>query len=422
MGNNILQNSLPSNLKYSFNNYLEGLRGFAAFSVMLCHSFIIMGQGDNYPLNLFIGYFNAGKLCVWIFFMLSGYVIGLTYREDRFNTIDFYKKRLLRIYPIYLITFVFLFILGTELNFFKVVGNMLMLQNENSYLGFKIPVEKNLIPIWSINYEVLYYLIFPLIPIFKPKITYLFIGLLLVSCIGFYTDLIPIFLSDYATGYIFWLTGLIIVWKLEPQKKEKFSFLSYVFLIIAYERFSLGKALFVSLGMDNNKYQVGLHILFYLPLCVFIVSDLAQRKLPYKAYLKFICYVIPLPFIIILYLRGQNLMDDRWLASIISYTLAILLIYETNISTKFLLLFSKIGKISYALYLVHWPMGYLINKLITRYNIPFFEGHYYNTLLLWILLTFLISYLLEMKFQPYIKSRGLVLFLNRMPKKATSFK
>lgn len=144
---------------------LTGLRGVAAFMVMLYHF-----KFSNFfpsPINTAI---NSTYLAVDLFFILSGFVMALTYShlfQNGFN-IPSYKRfillRIARIYPIYFITTlltIILFILFPSNNdfhhpitAFHVTLNMTMTQA----WGFS---RSYLIPAWSISTEFAAYLVFP---------------------------------------------------------------------------------------------------------------------------------------------------------------------------------------------------------------------------------------------------------------------
>src|SRR5690606_29867326 len=80
--------------KYSFNISLEGLRGICAMGVLFAHGLAQDWLDEKYSPSGIIPYFSFGSLAVYIFFMLSGYVIGLTIlKSNSLKTGDFYKRR-----------------------------------------------------------------------------------------------------------------------------------------------------------------------------------------------------------------------------------------------------------------------------------------------------------------------------------------
>lgn len=77
---------------------LDGLRGVAAFAVVLFHLF------ETYAENTMTQIVNHGYLAVDFFFVLSGFVIGYAYddRWEQMTTLDFFKRRLIRLQPMVL--------------------------------------------------------------------------------------------------------------------------------------------------------------------------------------------------------------------------------------------------------------------------------------------------------------------------------
>ena len=74
---------------------LDGLRGVAALMVVGFHLFETYSKGPDYQL------LNHGYLAVDFFFVLSGFVIGYAYddRWDRMSMWTFFKRRLIRLHP-----------------------------------------------------------------------------------------------------------------------------------------------------------------------------------------------------------------------------------------------------------------------------------------------------------------------------------
>lgn len=401
-----LKSALAPNVKPTkkFDENIEGLRGFAAIAVMLSHGLATSNALETgwKPPEL-IAYFGVGALSVLIFFMLSGYVIGLNAGQNAlFNSALFYKKRLIRLYPIYLLSFSSLLLLGTKNSFFQTIGNLFMLQKDNKYWSVFFPVELNLSPIWSINYEVIFYLIFPIIIIKAPKIFVLIGGLLLISLVGYYTNILPLFISDYTIGYLFWITGLIIAWYVPPNNDKKVRFLSYIFLIMAWNHFSLGKVVLKGTHLfDDRDHGLSLDILFYIPLCIMIISDVSNRKLFLSRAITLYSYLLPCLMIIYLLITDRLFESTRWLMSTVFYLLALLLYSETRLSAVILKKLTFLGGISYAIYLFNWPLMIIIGKYYP-YNSTM--SAYIQKFIVWMILTIILSFVAERVMQPKIRA------------------
>lgn len=143
---------------------LTGLRGIAAIYVMLFHFFI--GQRFTNPLTTLLAH---GYLAVDIFFVLSGFVMTLTYSHlfDRGHSLSnygkFLGKRVARVYPLYLAGTLCAFVLirckileppHLKLGF-ALLWNLLMVQA----WGVTESLDG---PGWSISAEWAAYLLYPL--------------------------------------------------------------------------------------------------------------------------------------------------------------------------------------------------------------------------------------------------------------------
>lgn len=81
---------------------LDGLRGVAALMVVIFHLF------EAHAPNRFGQFINHGYLAVDFFFVLSGFVVGYAY-DDRWGKMsmgDFFKRRLIRLHPMIIISMV----------------------------------------------------------------------------------------------------------------------------------------------------------------------------------------------------------------------------------------------------------------------------------------------------------------------------
>ncbi|MEX8548514.1 MAG: acyltransferase family protein, partial [Mucilaginibacter sp.] len=160
----------PPLLKHTYGKQIEQYRGLCALLVLITH-----GVGINNLLITdfrwpeFIRYAGAGYLSVLVFFCISGYVIAVSNDYSQLNIKSYFKKRLIRLYPVYLIAILLCLIIANNVSFSVLVGNLLFLQNVSPYWHYKVPVIINFVT-WSLNYEVLYYALF--IPLFfiRPKV------------------------------------------------------------------------------------------------------------------------------------------------------------------------------------------------------------------------------------------------------------
>ncbi|HBB35121.1 MAG TPA: acyltransferase [Cyanobacteria bacterium UBA8803] len=156
------------NINENYSNRLDillALRGFACFMVMISHlnpprdSIIYKGYDLSWLL------FSDGKVAVWIFFCLSGYLMGKAFYTERYTgdtlgLIKFWRNRILRIVPLYYFS-VLVCILFVDPNFLKTEnwGYLIRILTFTSYLG--LPTVNGVL--WSLSTEMHFYACVPFI-------------------------------------------------------------------------------------------------------------------------------------------------------------------------------------------------------------------------------------------------------------------
>jgi len=215
---------------------LEALRGFAALYVVFHHtiteSFFVGG------INLAL-LFRFGQEAVILFFVLSGFVIELSFQKgkDKSFTLYFFK-RFLRIFipliMVFLLNYLLIYIKNgaTPINGYNLLGNLFMLQD---VAGLKLnvitPPFLGNTPLWSLSYEWWFYMLFfLLITLIKKRISlwvyaigilcavsYIFYPFFLNRLLMYLTiwwlgvDLAKIYMSDEEINFKSMKTGLIAI-------------------------------------------------------------------------------------------------------------------------------------------------------------------------------------------------------------------
>ncbi|WP_283195482.1 acyltransferase [Rhizobium sp. AN80A] len=157
---------------------LTGLRGYASLWVFFLHAMYGWPEG-----SFLVKIASLGGAGVIVFFVLSGYILSLTYadrfRDESAGYRNFVIARLARVYPLHLFTlfaFAFLVWLGylekmpTD-NAYTFILNVLLIQS----WGFTDLVSWNQ-PSWSISTEFFAYLMFPLFIARLTKATFVFLA------------------------------------------------------------------------------------------------------------------------------------------------------------------------------------------------------------------------------------------------------
>lgn len=339
---------------------LDGLRGLAILMVMCYHYF---------PGVLL---FNFGWSGVDLFFVLSGFLIAgrlIPYIQEKKILLKFYRNRFLRIVPLYflfLLLFFSCWFLFTSVNtrltypFYKDHwwNFFVFIQNWTLILDFP-PAGIHLNHLWSLAVEEQFYLVFPLLwviiknknKILESSIAILFILVLLRISIS----LLYILPNEYEK--IYWNTFFradsflagVILYLITITKTQAIKYLQWIKWAGAICFLILITKILITLNAEKNN--------------LFIAS-------------------VGFCLIAIMYcglMSAVLLKSNKWIAIIFSLPL---------------LRFS--GKISYGMYIIHWPL-FLIGLSIIHKSLEFLKLNFSDptilllNALLCIPLTYLIS-------------------------------
>ncbi|MDB5024273.1 MAG: acyltransferase [Mucilaginibacter sp.] len=396
----------PSNFNYN----LEALRGFAAIMVVFNH-IIYHHQYFNtgfFPNGL-LGIDTAAHFCVLIFFVLSGFVIG-TSQKNRLTvqTVPTYlKKRFVRLYPIYFITICFtLLIAVNHYSITTITSNFTFTQNILSKPIFECN------PIWSLNYEILYYLLFIPISYFNINPIAVFFGSVLLAILNFYFHFTPL-ISSYFFGFSFWMTGLIMAKYLKNAEPVKFARLIACFLFIwplqnllEYQGYinrillhTIHKTFNYPVSTFDNYFKLMIPIdnLIYLLYCVPFVSLFSGKTLKHRNFILITLLLFPLALIL------KDMHSQLRYVQLFCYLIGLMLYFFEfkpidKISKSIIKRFTTLGSISYGLYIIHFPLFYIF----VNFNVSTPEL-YILKLFIYLLTIFCISYLVEIKLQPVFR-------------------
>ena len=411
----------PGVKKFEFD--LESLRGFAALLVVVWHAVAISNCLDPHYtpsgiLGALVDCQIPAHFCVLIFFVLSGYVIGLSTKGYLQLTTagPYLKKRLVRIYPIYLISILAALAVSVPVYPWRtILGNLVFLQ----IIFSPIIVENG--PSWSLHYEVLYYLLF--IPFSLSRISPV---LVIGSCLAvglltmqyFSSSPLP---ASYAFGFAFWCCGWAISRYVVQANRVERSYtllLSTLLLFFSLGRFNyldallgqlfhfgFGHDLAFPVGLDIYKTMLSAHDFAYLPYAMVGVLVFTHNRFRFRQVVLSVLFLLPSFTFFHLVRYHATIYKTPWLLPTLSYCLALVLFFKPSkrvdvISQKLMLLLTKIGGISYGLYIIHFPILFAFQKVNT------FSGSgltYWIRFTLFILLSLLAAYLLEKKFQMWMR-------------------
>ena len=326
------------------NNSLEALRAFSAIYVFLHHTlytFNLLEQG-----SLFWYLFLFGQEAVIIFFILSGYVIGLSLEKNEYSFKTYFIHRFTRIYTVivfsYLISYLCWLTYSNDVlpSFTDFIFNIFMLQDKgSSHIGnFAEPLFNNQ-PLWSLGFEWWFYMLFffHFYLIKNKTINYKLLSTFLISLFGiisfyFYNNQISTFLMYYFV----WFSGVVFVFK-GVKRKIYIKYLTISFILIAF------------------YYLIYLHNVEYTKSYIY----------PWITFRHFLGFF-------------------GILVSFIVLQKVLILLVENNIIKKIVKPFIYIASFSYAIYIIHYPIMNAINEL---------EINSLNKFLFTSTLTLLLSYL-----------------------------
>jgi peptidoglycan/LPS O-acetylase OafA/YrhL len=371
----------------SFDRKLEALRGLAALLVIwhhITHNKNIIDP--HYDLSGIASFSPSGHVAVLIFFLLSGYVIELSTKAPLAGEAigTYLKKRFARIYPIYFVTLLFTLLVGIyHYSWQTILGNFTLTQ-----IAFtNVILEVN--PIWSLNYEVLFYLLF--IPI-----SYFRVSLGLVAILAFCIGLVNLvlgahapLLTSYMFGFTFWLAGAVVARHFRNHPIHSITYtqlLGALCLLIALYHFDV--LLTVLTKLENSSrghllYPAGTEwgisaITFqdfaFLPYCIFILLLFTAKDYKYRRLLTAVLMLLPL-YVFRYLVHSYGVKDlSLWVIPTLCYLLSLVFyLLPTSgeaVARPLIKLLIRAGSISYGLYIIHFPLFYILLRVQTFSGTP----------------------------------------------------
>lgn len=335
---------------------LEGLRGACACMVMLVHAADRLPKTG--PIWKFVGAIPSpyGFSSVIVFFILSGFVIGHSTKGTPTgdNVVLYLQKRFIRLYPIYLVALVLSFaVAGVSLASSSFIGHLLFMQ------GALVPVIESNGPLWSLNNEALYYLIFIGLWLWPRAVP--ITGAVALAALALAT-VSPTWYANLIGYFCFWLFGLML--------SREHPLLSKVLVKDDAPKFWL-PLLLLGANMATGApaalaKQIGIHSGFALLVTVNaalifnLFLSFSGRRLISRVAVPFYTVSIITTVIGVAYgLYAGKIPDSPEYGVALLYLTLALLVWVFGIKSPTRRSWSKLeplGRISYALYVVHYPV------------------------------------------------------------------
>jgi peptidoglycan/LPS O-acetylase OafA/YrhL len=290
---------------------LQILRGFAAIIVAIVHVW-----NDGFLPKLIIEF---GEFGVDIFFVLSGFIMCLTVNVNRENEIAnssyFLYRRIIRIFPIYLICAIPLILFITRVDGFKgfyyYLGNLLLLPTFTSDPNYNLALPVG----WTLVYEMFFYYIFAIFLLFMKNKKKLISSILLV------------------------LFLLVVLVQLFDYQGEKLHWVNFSYII--------GDPLLLNFGMGIVSY---------------FIFERFKDKFVINLYQGYLClFLLSLISIFLIYLQFPRLVSNGIPSFLI--ILIFLFIPNSQLSSSFSKKLIFIGNASYSIYLTHFYFAFFKPKI-----------------------------------------------------------
>lgn len=331
-------------------NILEAVRGGAALYVFLGH--FIVGSFIA-KTNLLSIFFRFGQEAVILFFLMSGFVIELSELRKKASFQDFFFKRFLRIYPLFLfgillvLAYKIIYHLPIELKTLE--GNLLMLQDMESLKPGTIVGTYGNTALWSLSYEWWFYMLFVPISSFKNK-NAIAITIVAISAILYF--IYPFQLIRWLMYFGIWWSGVMLADFLVLGKINLKNSITKIIGPLLWLPLFLSIIKATTLKFDSIGVYPILEIRHFLSAILFIIIALVWRKLNWFGYNYFSffekiapfsygLYVLHLPLILILEALFRNQIENSLIRFAVIGLLVLFCSYllETKFQKKLSLFF-----------------------------------------------------------------------------------
>jgi peptidoglycan/LPS O-acetylase OafA/YrhL len=394
---------------------VECARGAAAIYVCMHHIVMIGHMADSYKWGKYVFYpFSYGEEMVSLFFFLSGFSIHYSSLGRPLDTMAgvgyYYYLRFRRIYPIFLVAVVLTITLGV-CSAVAGIGSAVSYSITKTSLLYVLTFLSDWHPgswnygmpnnaaLWSLSYEIPYYLVYPLFWMACRRFGGMraFIASLLGSGALVWVDCIqPNHLSNVFSLYWLWTCGALMAeWKLSSKKFALSPVLYYLMLFVSYAIIQSTEAI-VNPIVHRTLSALTIGLIIFSTFIGFKPVLLSMRLLAVGGLLVILVlfhmatghvpvwghhYFLDVRFVGFAVLLSFFLISGKDISSVCR-----------DIARPFL----GLGAISYALYVIHTPILFFVADIL----------HHFSLSLFWLPLSALVflplAWWLEIRFQPVV--------------------
>ena len=343
--------------------YLEFLRGISTVFILGWHMAFLAPTGHATRLT---AYWGTDALIM--FFMLSGLVINLSETQKPKPVKAYLSNRFIRIYPQFiagmLLAFLALYITNTSFPSIKaIIGNFFMVSTMKDYMGYVVPSIQSNLPVWSLSFEVAFYVLFAFTIGRNQKKAIFYWFMLALIAIPLYflktdRDVLTHIIAVFAFSSV-WLVGYYIYQYRDYFYAEKYTVLFGLGILplISRIQFSanfydpLKYFIFSIFAIPFFRYCLQLPpagkkikmIYLIIPHTIFVIAALTIRYMPLTNTIVYSTF--PYVYMGVGYVIEKLKIKD-WLINFI-----------TKVGTV-------TGKYSYSLYISHYTVLFVFSKLI----------------------------------------------------------
>lgn len=408
---------------------IESARGFAALYVVLTHIVEMLYLPTLYPPNSYITIaidllMIYGDQAVLLFFVLSGFSIHYTSVDrdlsHKNGLINYYYLRWRRIYPIFLIAIILGYcadLLGfclftkehqeyiKDFDLTRIVCTLSFLTDRPYINGMIMPVPHGNAPLWSLSYEVFYYLIYP---------AYWYVnkrwGFINAAFGSFFISLIAFFLGkvfganhflNVLNHYVIWCLGAVLAEMHRGQLQFRLPMVLHAPAI-----YVLLQSAWV---LENAVYTVGAifnitwGLFFFFVMLLFLRSD--QPEDMNMQHRRYAVVIATLGYIVIIesvrklsFVPNLPLFYWHITLTLISFIIGLSFpkLNIINISKLLLKPVYRYGSSSYGIYVLHYPILLVSFGTLYQMGLPAYIGILVVPLILYL------ANLIELKIQPFV--------------------